>query len=199
MVKLIDKLISMKRLVILLAAAAVLTGGCKDKKQAANDIITTDYEAPRPQAPIAMSTTTDRTDVSWVEGRTYTIQVTRTPVDSLPMVTDANGQKFIDNVVNVEVLRADSSVFFRRSFSKAAFSEWLDGEYRKKGILEGVSFQRAEGSTLYFMAWVNYPQAGEDEAVDLQISLSRLGEISVQPFNEDDRDDLKMMESEEEG
>ncbi|MBR1416016.1 MAG: DUF4738 domain-containing protein [Prevotella sp.] len=195
----------MKRLVFFLAAAAVLMVACKDKKSAATDIITTDYEAPQPQEPIAMSAKTDRTDVSWVEGRHYTIQVTRTPADSLPMVADVNGQKYIDNIVKVEVLRADSSVFFRRSFTKSSFAEWLDADYRKKGILEGISFHRqenslrAEGAKLLFVAWVNYPQSGEDEAVDLQISLGTTGDVSIQPFTEDDeRDDLKVKGVEEE-
>lgn len=189
----------MKRLVILLAAAAVLMVACKDKKSTASDIITTDYEAPQPQDPIAMGAKTDRTDVSWVDGQPYTVQVTRSPADSLPMVADVNGQKYIDNVVKVEVLRADNSIFFRRSFTKSSFSEWLDADYRKKGILEGISFQRSEGLTLFFVAWVNYPQSSEDEAVDLQLTVSSLGNVSIQPFTEDDvRDDLKVKDEEEE-
>ncbi len=189
---------TMKWSVLCLAAAAMLLVACKDKKSASNEIITTDYEVPQPKAPIAMADKTDRTDVEWVEGRRYMVKVARMAVDSLPKVSNAYGQQFIDNLVDVQVMRADSSVFFHRHFTKSAFANWLAGEYKKNAILQGISFQRAEGDNLLFVAWLNYPESGEDEAVDLQLSVSRLGDVSIAPFDENDRDDLKMMDEEEE-
>ena len=189
----------MKRLTtFFVAAVVVLLVACKDKKSANSEIITTDYEVPQPQSPIAMAGKTDTAAVEWVEGRRYMVKVTRAAVDSLPKVANAYGQQFIDNVVDIQVLRADSSVFFHRRFTKLSFANWLAGEYRKNGILEGVSFLRAEGDRLLFAAWINYPESGDDEAVDLQLSVSRLGEVKIEPFDENDRDDLKMMDQEEE-
>ena len=51
------------------------------------------------------------------------------------------------------------------AFILSTFANWLAGEYKKNAILQGISFQRAEGDNLLFVAWLNYPESGEDEAV----------------------------------
>ena len=53
-------------------------------------------EAPKPQAPIRMQTYTQTKDVVWL-GRNYQVEVKRMPDDSLRMVKDETGQKFVDN------------------------------------------------------------------------------------------------------
>lgn len=187
----------MKRTLVLLAASILLLGGCKDKKTSNNDIITTDFEMPMPsETPVTMSSLTEQKEVQWVEGRNYRVMVTRMAVDSLPKVSDEIGQKYVDNQVKVTVMRADSTVFFNRTFTKSTFLNWLDGDYREHALLEGIRFLKAEGSDLVFVAWFNYPQAGDDEAKVLQLSVSRMGEVDIKPFVDNDRDDLEQLEQE---
>ena len=90
--------------------------GCKDKKTDNSTIITTDYEVPKPTAPISMGAVNDVQNVNWVDGRSYTVRIARQAVDSLPMVSNSNGQKYIDNSILLEVARADSSLFYSHRF-----------------------------------------------------------------------------------
>ena len=181
----------MRRLALILAVGLMIVVGCKDKKADNSNIITTDYEAPKPTAPISMTNQTDAQDVAWVDGRHYTVKIMRHAVDSLPMVSNANGQKYVDNVIRVEVARADSSLFYSHTFTKLSFASWLNGEYREKAILQGMRFLEADASALSFIAWLNNPDAGDDEAVELKLTLDPQRNVDIQRFSYDDRDDLQ--------
>ena len=178
-------------------AALMLVTACGGRKSSDKDIITTDYVAPKPTKPIAMNGDVQNQQVEWVEGRTYQVSVSRTAADSLAMVTDELGQKYIDNMITVEVKRADESVFFHRSFTKQSFSAWLDSDYQKKAILQGIRFHGVEDNALVFVAWVNYPTSGDDEAVELRVAVDRLGDIAIKPFSEDEREDLQLQDEED--
>ena len=88
-----------------------------------------------------------------------------------------NGQKFVDNRISVKVARSDGSVFFSRTFTKAAFESYLNNDYRQTGILEGLVYDKAEGNNLFFAASVSHPQT--DEYIPFVVSLSNLGDIGI--------------------
>lgn len=175
----------------MLAATLLLLTACKEKKTVEADVIKTDYVAPKPKEPIAIAVGTVTEEVQWMEGRRYTVTIKGHAVDSLPMVQNANGQQYKDNSIRVEVARADGSIFFGRTFTKASFTEWLTSDYREKAILEGINFLGKDGARLMFIASLNYPDASDDEAVDLQMALDAQGGIAVKPFTYNDRDDLE--------
>jgi len=174
----------MKTFTILFTAvlAGVVLTGCKQKKQS-NDIIVKKIETPKPQAPIKMQDYHQVKDVLWL-GRDYQIDIQRTPDDSLKMVKDENGQKFVDNRITVSILRGDGSVFFRKTFTKSAFEDYLDDDYRRTGILEGIVFDRLEGDYVIFAGSVCHPQT--DEYIPIVLSVSRMGDILIQ--RDTDRD-----------
>ena len=162
--------------VVVVALAVCLTTACSEKKK--NDtIITEQVEVPQPQAPISLQPYTDSRDVPWI-GRQYHIAINREPNDSLPMVKDEIGQKFVDNQITVSVSRPDGSVFFSRRFTKSDFRQYIDDDYNKTGILEGLVFDKAEGDNLEFAASISHPQT--DEYIPLVIKLSRMGDITIQ-------------------
>ena len=101
------------------SALAIVVASCGEKKKH-DDIIAPKAEVPKPQAPIRMQDYNQTTDVKWLN-RDYQVVVTRTPDDSLRMVKDETGQKYVDNRIALRIVRADGSVFFSRSFTKAAF------------------------------------------------------------------------------
>ena len=109
--------------------------GCGKKKQA-EDIIVPKVEVTKPQGPIRMQEYKQTKDINWL-GRPYQVEVLRVPDDSLRMVKDEYGQQFVDNRITLRILRSDGSTFFNRSFTKAAFENYLDDDYRRTGILEG--------------------------------------------------------------
>ena len=166
-----------KSLFMVIAIGMLLSlAACGEKKKSA-DIITRRVEKVMPQTPERMQEYDDRRDVAWI-GKQYKVTVHRQPGDSLPMVKDETGQKFVDNIISVSVFRADSTKFFSHNFTKSDFLEYLDDDYSKTGILEGLVFDKAEGDFLEFAASVSHPHT--DEYIPLVVKLSRTGQVTIQ-------------------
>ena len=149
--------------------------GCKQKKQT-DDIIVRKAEAPKLQAPIRMQEYHQVKDIQWLT-RSYQVDIHRMADDSLKMVKDETGQKFVDNRIQLKVIRQDGSVFFSQTFTKASFSDYLDEDYRQTGILEGLVFDRVEGNDLIFAGSVSHPQT--DEYIPLVIILGNFGDMII--------------------
>ena len=149
----------MKRIALVLTAvlSVGLLNGCKQKKQT-EDIIVHKVEAPKPQAPIKMQEYNQVKDVKW-------------------LVKDETGQKFVDNRITVRIIRADGSICFNRSFTKAAFDDYLDNDYRRTGILEGIVFDRVEGNQVVFAGSVSHPQT--DEYIPFIITVDNMGAVGI--------------------
>ena len=156
-----------------LGAALVACGG----KKKSDDIIAPKVEKVKPSEPVKMQEYKDTNYVKWVEGRYYHLTVLRQPCDTLPMVKDETGQKFVDNVFRLTVSRKDGSVFYSHVFTKKALQQYLDDDFNKTGVFEGLVFDKAEGDYLYFGASVGHPQS--DEYIPLVFSLSRMGVLSI--------------------
>ena len=167
----------MKRIALVLTAVLTigLLTGCKQKKQT-EDIVVHKPEAPKPQAPIRMQEYNQVKDVKWLE-RDYQVNITRVADDSLRMVKDETGQKFVDNRITVRIIRADGSICFNRAFTKAAFDDYLDNDYRRTGILEGIVFDRVEGNRVVFAGSVSHPQT--DEYIPFIITVDNMGEVGI--------------------
>ena len=161
--------------IVLLAVVACMFVACSGKKKS-NDIITERIEKVEPKAPVKMQEYTDERDVEWI-GKQYHVAIHRQPGDSLPMVKDEYGQKYVDNKFTMAVSRQDGSVFFSRTFTKAALAQYLDDDFRKTGVFEGLVFDRTDGDWLVFAASVGHPQS--DEYIPLILRLSRMGELVI--------------------
>lgn len=162
-------------MIAVLGVLVAVTVACGNKKKS-EDIIAPRVEKVKPKAPIQMQAYTDERDVDWI-GKSYHVKITREASDSLAMVKDETGQKFVDNVFTITVSRMDGSVFFNRSFTKNSVSDYLDNDYRKTGIFEGFVFDKADGDWLVFAASVGHPQT--DEYIPLVIRLSRMGDLEI--------------------
>ena len=154
---------------------ALLVASCGKKKQT-EDIIVKPVETPAPQGPVSMQPYNQVTDVKWLD-RDYQVAINRVANDTLPTVTDENGQKFVDNTITVRVLRSDGSVFFSRSFTKTSFKEQLDDDYRHTGILEGIVFDKVDGNHLVLAGSVSHPQT--DEYIPIVMTISNFGDVSI--------------------
>ena len=89
--------------------------------------------------------------------------------------------KYVDNRITVRIIRADGSVFFNKSFTKAAFDKLLNDDYRKTGILEGLVYDKMEGNHLFFAASVGHPQT--DEYIPMVVTVSNLGDVGIKLDN----------------
>lgn len=167
------------------ACATVLLASCGEKKQHTN-IITEQVERPQVEAPIRQAEYDKTHEVQWM-GKGYKVEIHRQPNDSLPMVTDEIGQKFVDNEVEVTVRRADGTVFFSHAFTKASFDACLDNDYRHTGILDGLVYDKTNGSHLEFAGSVSHPQT--DEYIPVRVILSPSGNVTFKRDVEGNEDD----------
>lgn len=166
----------MRKLQILaLLLTAIIAISCGEKKKT-DDIIVTKTEAPKPQGPVRMQPYNQTKDVAWL-GKNYQVEINRTADDSLQMVKDETGQKFVDNRITLRIIRSDGSVFFSRAFTKAAFRGQLDDDYANTGILEGLVFDKVDGNQLVFAASVSHPQT--DEYIPFVVTVSNFGDVGI--------------------
>lgn len=161
--------------IALLTVTAVMA--CKQKKQ--DDIIIIRKPAAAKQdSPQRMGDTTKETRVRWL-GADYSLEISMTADPSLPLATDGT-KRYYDNRVSMRIKRADGTVFFDRTFTKADFRQYVDKMYYDDGALLGIVFDKAEGSRLSFAASVGSPDKSSDEFVPLTITVSNLGAVSIE-------------------
>ena len=163
--------------IIVLAAATLTLGGCKEKKPVAPDIIAERYVPQRLQAPIAMAADSETEDITWM-GKPYSVTVSRVPVDSMT-VSDESGQKYIDNRCQLTVRRQDGSVVTEKTFYKSSFSSYIQEPFISKGILAGIRFDEADGAKLEFSVVVAMPEAIDDLFLPLELTIDSQGGISI--------------------
>jgi hypothetical protein len=170
----------MKKIQLLAALLiAVLTISCGKKKES-KDIIVPTVEVEKPKAPISMQPYNQQQEIKWLD-RSYQVFIDRVADDSLRMVQDETGQKFIDNHITLRVIRADGSVFFKKVFTKSSFDAQLDDDYRQTGILEGLVFDKVDGNNLVFAGSVSHPQT--DEYIPLVVTVSNFGNVTIKRDN----------------
>ena len=166
----------MKKIQLLAALLmAVLAISCGKKKES-KDIIVPTAEVVKPKAPISMQPYSQQQEVAWLD-KSYQVFINRVADDSLRMVQDETGQKFVDNRITLRVVRADGSVFFKKVFTKATFDAQLDDDYRQTGILEGLVFDKVDGNNLVFAGSVSHPQT--DEYIPLVVTVSNFGNVTI--------------------
>ena len=166
----------MKKIQLFAALLMVILVMSCGKKKESKDIIVPTAEVVKPKAPIRMQPYDQRQEVEWLE-KNYQVIINREADDSLRMVQDETGQKFVDNRITLRVIRADGSVFFKKVFTKSSFDAQLDNDYRETGILEGLVFDKVDGHNLVFAGSVSHPQT--DEYIPLVVTVSNFGNISI--------------------
>ena len=163
------------RLTTIIVCLSVLLIACGEKKKS-DTIITPHVEQPKVKEPIRMQEYTIERDVNW-QDRQYHIAIHRHSSDSLSSVQDETGQEFIDNVFTVAVTNENGTVFWKSTFVKKDFKDYVNEDFYKTGILEGIVFDRVEDQYLIFAASVGRPQT--DEYIPLILSLSKSGRLTV--------------------
>ena len=182
----------MKRLIIFvgLGVLVAVLAACGGKKKS-EDIIAPRIEKVQLKAPIRMQDYTDERDVAWI-GKTYHVAIARKSSDSLEMIKDEVGQKYVDNIFTVTVSRSDGSVFFKRSFTKASLNSYLDDDFRKTGLFEGFVFDTTVSGGLQFGTSICYPRS-EDFFIPLTVIIAPDGGMTIR------KDDLMDGANNEEG
>ncbi len=187
----------MKRYLFILVAAAAMLTACQEKKES-TVIIAPKPEPVKPSGPILMQDMKAENSVEWI-GKTYKVIVNRKVDRELPMVEVEPGKKAYDNRINLRILRPDGTEFFNRDFTKSAFAGCLDETTKDSGVLLGIVLDRAEGDDLIFAASVGSPDVLSDEFIPMVLTVTRMGEVSIQRDTTMDTSNGQEQEEEDEG
>ena len=179
------------------ALLALTFGSCKEKKPTEERIIATRYTPKQPQGPIAMPTDSQTVSVEW-QGNTYNVSIVRTPLDSV-MVTDDNGQKYIDNRCQLTIKRQDGTEFLKRTFLKGSFLSFVKEPFHSSGILGGMCFVEVDKARLEFSAVVAMPDAADDLFIPLKVLIDAQGGLSISPDDDMGMLDYEDVDENEEG
>lgn len=98
----------------------------------------------------------------------YAIQIHRQACDSLGIVIDDMGYRYVDNLLKVSV-KKNGSTLFSRTFKKANFLHLLDTEFAKHSILDGCRFLQVHEGMVSFSLAVSYPDSDMSRPLMLNI------------------------------
>lgn len=112
-----------------------------------------------------------------IAGAEYHYSIQRAPSDELPRVKDAEGNLFVDNVIDVKISRNGKSLFAKR-FTKKDFASLVEPSFLSKAILEGLVFDKVVDGRLRFAASVCQPQT--DIFIPLSLTVSSDGQLRIE-------------------
>lgn len=111
----------------------------------------------------------------------YEYKIVREADSTLAKVQDQESKNiYMDNHILLTI-KKDSMDFFRKTFVKRDFQEYLDNNFLQNGILEGFVFDSPVGEGLRFATSVSYPQS--DMYIPLLVTIDFNGGISIKKDN----------------
>lgn len=153
----------------------VAFNSCCDKKgKTDNQVLST----PEQQAGEHRMKDYNLTDSVTLGSHLYVYTIHREADDSLKVVVDENGDKFVDNYYDLTILK-DGKSFFRHRFTKASFGSQLDGSFRNNGILDGFRFMSAKEGMFTFGVCVSYPES--DMSTPFVLTIGPDGSYTLEP------------------
>lgn len=106
----------------------------------------------------------------------YTYDIVREAGDSLPVVEGEENVRFADNYIRLRVNR-DGREIFNKVFTKNNFADYLDKDFFRHSILEGMAFDRIQPEGLRFSASVSYPES--DIYMPFSVLVARDGSCRI--------------------
>ncbi len=162
----------MKKALFITAACLSLMltacGGSEEKKSAPAD----SASVSAAHGPIPADNDLTRTSTVKQQGQTFYVEIRRYVDKQLPTVKDELGQDFYDNSVEVTI-QHEGTQFFRHTFSKEDFAEFLSEEERRTYVFLGMAYddRKAEGRDLCLAAQLGQPGTGEGPAFTIEIPI----------------------------
>lgn len=172
----------MRKINILTVLAAIAVSmsitSCKEKKESEVIITKMPVAEVKSNTPTQLQDFDYKEDIEWLE-KTYSLTIARRTDQSLPVVTDENGNKNYDNRITMRVSRYDDTVFFSKDFTKNEFAQHCEQSYIDKSVMLGFVFEGVEGDNLVFTATIGSPDILSEDYMPFRITLSRLGNLSI--------------------
>lgn len=178
-------------IILLSLTAAVSCGGKKETKK---DVVEKKAESDHDSVKRMSDDLRDK-DTKWL-GKTYTVSVVRKADSSLKQIKLDDGTVYYDNSITLRVLRADGSEFFKRTFTKEDFKNYIDGLMYERGALLGLVFTGADGNNLIFSGSVGSPDPSSDEYEPVTVKVSNFGSVTISKDNGPDANQMDMEDDE---
>lgn len=180
-----------KGIILVFLCLACLTG-C-NRKKTLQDVtnnemrsayqLTTDHKS----GVIRMDSSIKKGSVN-LDGINYQYTIQRLPDDALPKASDDDGNTYVDNRIVLDI-KSGNRTFFSRTFQKSNFDGMIDSSFVKKGILEGLVFDKVKNGNLNFSVSIAYPQTDMYES--LMIEVTPTGGMSVKKDESMDGSDVE--------
>ncbi|MCD8296545.1 MAG: DUF4738 domain-containing protein [Prevotella sp.] len=164
--------------ILFFATVIILTFMACSKKEKPTDIIAPKPVENVPKIPQKMQSSNYKETIDWI-GKQYKININRHPDENMPLVVDAEGNKYYDNNITIKIVRPDGTTFFDKTFTKSDFASCVSNDYIKQSALLGIVFDQVSGDNLIFAASVGSPDVLSDEYVPLMLTISRMGNTSI--------------------
>lgn len=123
-----------------------------------------------------------------MDGINYQYIIKRTPDESIPKALDEEGNSYIDNRIELDIT-SGGRPFFSRVFLKSNFDGMIDSSFVKKGILEGLVFDKVKDGKINFSVSISYPQTDMYES--LMIEITPTGGMSIKKDESMDGSDVE--------
>lgn len=155
--------------------APLLLLSCSQKTNTSDDVLVVKPDTVVNKGPQSMQVSDIKASFTY-KGREYQSSVVRRPDSSLPLVTNEQGEKFVDNRITLR-LQTGGRTVVDRSFTKADFSSLVDERMLNHAILEGLVYYQTTAGGIIYAASVCYPQS--DLYVPIRLTISADGKIQM--------------------
>ncbi len=166
-----------------IALLALLFCSCEEKKETRT--IITKMEKPKVSAETkAMPEEESTKRFEWGDVY-YEARLSRSADKELPIVTDADGDKYYDNAIALTIAGPSGNVV-EKVFRKDDFSDYINSNYIKpsRSVLVNLIFTEIEGSNAVFVATVGSPDVMDDEFMLVRVLVSKSGTIRMDRVEE---------------
>lgn len=167
----------MKNIVYLLACVSVVfftscSSQDKNKKDGMQVLM---QDSTQMAGPERMQISDIKTTFTF-KGKEYHSSVVRRPDETLPIVKNEQGEKFVDNRITLRITSGGKQVV-DKVFTKDNFASLVDAKFMKYAILEGLVYDKTTPQGIIYAASVCYPQS--DLYVPIRLTITSDGKISM--------------------
>jgi hypothetical protein len=167
---------SMKTVVYIVTCVVALSVvSCTSRQKGGDDVQVLMQDSTVTSAPQRMQVSDTKVTITY-KGKEYRSSVVRRPDDSLPIVKNEQGEKFVDNSITLRITCGGKQIV-DRVFTKESFASLVDAGFMKYAILEGLVYDKTTPQGIMYAASICYPQT--DLYVPLRLTVSADGKISM--------------------
>ncbi len=167
----------MKNLFYMLACVSVifLSACSSQNKSEKNDAQALMQDSAKAAGPQRMQVSDVKATFNY-QGKEYQSSVLRQPDESLPMVKNEQGEKFVDNRITLR-LTCGGKQIVDKVFTKESFASLVDAKFMQYAILEGLVYDQTTPQGIIYAASVCYPQS--DLYLPIRLTITSDGKISM--------------------